>query len=258
MLSAKSEQFLIELRMYLIQHGKSDADINDIVGELESHLLESEQNGKDVESIVGKDPKQYMKTIGEALPTDKQELLILIPATILVILAYLCYIPAIAGNFQISQNILLWGSFPVLFSLIMFSFVLFKGFPKFHASPVKLGILISLVNVLVVGVWVGSYFWINQRTDSNYFIATSEQSYGIAAVCILIFISYAIYTKSWITIIVAAVMTISPVGEKLIPKEVNEDPFYITWTVVGILLITALLIVYFVKKKKEKPFDAAS
>ncbi|WP_361920389.1 hypothetical protein [Streptomyces sp. NPDC046876] len=73
-------------------------------------LDESEKNGKSVESIVGSDPKQYIKSIGKTLPTDKKELFVLIPSTILVILAYLCYVPAIEGNFRVSQNILLWGS----------------------------------------------------------------------------------------------------------------------------------------------------
>lgn len=258
MLSTKSEQFLLELRLYLIQRGKSDDDINDIVEELESHLVESEKNGETVESVVGNDPKQYMKSIGKTLPTDKKELLILIPSSILVILSYLCYVPAIEGSFRISQNILLWGSIIVLLTLTVYAFVLFKGLPKLHNSPVKFGLLMVGVSVLVIGTWVGLYFWMNQKVDSNYFVSTAEQSYMIAAFCILVFILYALYTKSWITIIVAGVMSIGPILERLIPREINEDPFYIGLTLVGVLVIAFLLIIYFVRKsrKKSKVFDA--
>lgn len=252
MLSAKSEQFLLELRMHLIQHGKNDEDVNSIVEELESHLVESEKNGKSVESIVGNDPKQYIKSIGKTLPTDKKELFVLIPSTILVILAYLCYVPAIEGNFRISQNILLWGSIIVLLTLAVYAFVLFKGFPKLHNYPVKFGLLMVGVSVLVVGTWVGLYFWVNQKVDSNYFVATAEQSYIIAAVCILVFTLYALYTKSWITIIVAGVMSVGPIVERLIPQNINEDPFYISLTLIGMLIIAVLLILYFIRKSKKK------
>lgn len=252
MLSAKSEQFLLELRMHLIQHGKNDEDINSIVEELQSHLVESEENGKSVESIIGKDPKQYMKSIGKSLPTDKKELFVLIPSTLLVILAYLCYIPAMDGNFRVSQNILVWGSMVVLLTLAVYAFILFKGLPKLHNSPVKFGFLILGVNVLVVGAWVGIYFWANQKVDSNYFIASINQNYMIVAICILIFILYALYTKSWITIIVAAVMSIGPVGERLLPQQINEDPLYISITLIGMLVIAFLLIIYFIRKNKKK------
>ncbi|ALS78475.1 NADH dehydrogenase [Planococcus kocurii] len=252
MLSAKSEQFLLELRMYLIQHGKSDEDINSIVEELESHLVESEKKGKSVESIVGNDPKQYIKSIGKTLPTEKKELFVLIPSTILVILSYLCYVPAIEGNFRVSQNILLWGSIIVLLTLAVYAFVLFKGLPKLHNSPVKFGLLMVGVNALVIGTWVGLYFWMNQKVDSNYFVATPEQSYIIVAFCILVFILYALYTKSWITIIVAGVMSVGSIVERLIPKEINEDPFYISLTLIGMLIIAVLLILYFIRKSKKK------
>lgn len=57
MLSMKSEQFLVELRMYLLQRGKKDEDINGIVEELEVHLIEAENKGKSVDTIIGKKPK---------------------------------------------------------------------------------------------------------------------------------------------------------------------------------------------------------
>lgn len=252
MLSAKAQQFLLELRMYLIQHGKNDGDINSIVEELEIHLAESEKNGKSVESIIGNEPKQYMKSIGKSLPTDKWELFVLIPSTILVILAYLCYVPAMDGNFKVSQNILVWGSLLVSLTLAVYAFALFKGFPKLHNSPVTFGLLMLGINIVIIGVWVGVYFWANQRADSTYFIATTEQNYLIAAFCILIFILYALYTKSWITIIVAAVMSIGPIGEKLIPQHINEDPFYISITFIVLAVIAVLLIIYFVKKSRKK------
>lgn len=250
MLSAKSEQFLVELRMYLMQRGKSDEDINEVVNELESHLIESEKNGKSVESIVGKDPKQYMKSIGESLPIASKELMILIPATVLVVLAYLAYLPALSGDFKLS-GMVLWGIIPVVLSLMVYSSLIFKVFPKFHDKPVKLGVIAAAVSTLVIGFWVVFYLWMVPQTESTYFSATAEQNYLILAVCLAVFIAYALYTKSWITIVVAALMSAGPLAEKWIPKDVNENPVYIAMAV-GIFLLAGIAVIWLLMRKRHK------
>ncbi len=250
MLSAKSEQFLIELRMYLVQRGKSDEDINEVIDELESHLIESEKNGKSVESIVGKDPKQYMKSIGATLPVAVKELAVLIPATVLVILAYLAYVPALSGDFKLSQTVL-WGIIPVVLSLAIYSSLIFKVFPKYHDKPVKLGVIAVAVSTLVIGFWVAFYLWMVPETASAYFTATAEQNYMILAICVVIFIAYALYTKSWITIIVAALMSAGPLAENWIPQDVNEDPAYIALAI-GVFVLIGIAIVWFLMRKKHK------
>ncbi|ANU15879.1 NADH dehydrogenase [Planococcus maritimus] len=250
MLSAKSEQFLIELRMYLMQRGKSDEDIQGIVDELESHLIESEKNGKSVESIVGKDPKQYMKSIGASLPVATKELMILIPATLLVILAYLAYVPALSEDFKLSQTVL-WGIIPVVISLIVYSSLIFKMLPKLHAKPVKQGIIAVAVSTGVIGFWVAFYLWMVPETASAYFTATAEQNYVILAICVVIFIAYALYTKSWITIVVAALMSAGPLAENWIPQEVNEDPAYIVLAI-GVFVLIGIAIVWFLMSKRHK------
>ncbi|MGM0898337.1 MAG: DUF1129 family protein [Bacillota bacterium] len=255
MLSAKSEQFLIELRMYLMQRGKSDEDINGIVDELESHLIESEQNGRSVESIVGKDPEQYMKSINESLPVATRELLVLIPATILVILAYLAVVPALSGTFSLSHNVLLWGAVPVLVTLAIYALVLTKGLPKLHESPVKMALLILGVNLLTIGLWVLLYVWLGKQADTSYFVATAAQNYLIAAICIVIFIVYALYTKSWITIIVAAIISIGPIAGRWIPQDVNENPVYIVVAAVLSFAVVAFLLWRLFRQSGEKSMN---
>lgn len=250
MLSAKSEQFLIELRMYLVQRGKSDEDINEVVDELESHLIESEKHGKSVESIVGKDPKQYMKSIGASLPIAAKELMVLIPATVLVIVAYLAYVPALSGDFNLSQTVL-WGIIPVVLSLVIYSFLIFKVFPKFHDQPVKLGVIAVTISTLVISFWVAFYLWMVPENTAAYFTATAEQNYMIVAVCLVAFIAYALYTKSWITIIVAALMSAGPLAEKWIPKNVNEDPFYIA-VAIGIFVLIGIAVIWLLMRKRHK------
>lgn len=250
MLSTKSEQFLIELRMYLLQRGKKDEDINAIVDELEVHLTEAEKRGQSVNHIIGKSRKQHMKNIGNELPTDKEGLLVIIPSAILVIIAFMCVAPAIRAEFKISQNILLFGSLPVFLTLALFAVVFFKGLPRVYPSKKNSVILLIITQFITIGGWVGFYFWLDGRLDTDYFVATPMQNYIIAGVCVLIVIAFSLYTKSWVTIVAAFVICIGPLLEHVIPPEINKDPMYITLAIVISIAIGILLVIYFYKKAK--------
>ncbi|MEH6849885.1 hypothetical protein SAMN04488168_1299 [Bacillus sp. 491mf] len=252
MLSTKSEQFLIELRMYLLQRGKKDEDINEIVDELEIHLIEAEKRGKSVDHIIGKSRKQHMKNIGKELPVDKEGLMKLIPAAILVIIAYMAFPPALKGEFKISQNILLFGSLPLFLTLAVFAITLLKGIPKVYPSTKKSLFLMLLANCIAIGGWLVFYFWMDGKMDTYYFVATRAQNYIIAGVCMLIFVLFALYAKSWLTIFVAFTICIGPTLEHIIPSEINKDPRYITATIIGSVIIGICLGIYFYKKAKNQ------
>jgi len=163
----------------------------------------------------------------------------------------MCFAPAIRGQFKISQNILLFGSLPLFLTLSVFAITLFKGIPKVHPSTKSSIFLVMLANFIAIGVWVGFYFWMNKQIDTDYFVATTLQNYSIVAVCILIFIMFALYTKSWITIFVAFSMYIGPILERVIPSEINKDPLYITVKIIGCVVMGICLGIYFYKKKKK-------
>ncbi|HBI04638.1 MAG TPA: NADH dehydrogenase subunit [Paenibacillaceae bacterium] len=251
MLSQKAEQFLIELRMYLIQRGKKDQDIQEIIDELEAHLIEAEQNGKNIDDIIGKSPKQYMKSIGESLPFDKKQMFTLVPMSILLVLAILSYSPAIYGEFSLSKNMLFFGSIMVVLSFALFSVFLFKGAPKLVKSLVWLIVLNIAVSLFVAGVWVAFYFWLQDQPDTLLFTATETQNYMIVAACVIIFIAFSIYSKSWIIIFMALSFSIAPIGNRFIPEEINKDPFFIT--IAGILgsIITIVILVFLFKRANK-------
>lgn len=196
MLSTKSEQFLVELRMYLLQRRKKDEDINGIVEELEVHLMEAENKGENIDNIIGKSRKQYMKSIWKELLIDKEGVFVLIPAAILAIVTYTCFAPDIRENFKISQNILLFGSLPLFLILTLFTITLFKGIPKVYPSIKIPLLLIMLATFIAFGVGGGFYFWMNEQLNTNYFLATTMRIYSITTVCILSFIMFTLSRKS--------------------------------------------------------------
>lgn len=93
-LSKKSRDFLDDLSVYLISSGKSETEVKDIVSELEDHLLEAEQAGKDVDDVIGQSPKSYMQYIGREMAFDKKGFMKIIAMIILNLFAYI-----IIGNF---------------------------------------------------------------------------------------------------------------------------------------------------------------
>lgn len=253
MLSKKSEQFLIELRMYLISKGKNDSEINEITEELEVHLLEAEANGKDVSNIIGDSPKQYMKSIGKSMKTDFRQLAVLVPMMLLLLAAYVSFGPAIEGTFSLSSTIIWIAIFTGTLGLIIYGVLLFKVLPKFMNS--KWGYILAFgVALCVTGLDIIAVLCFKKQGFESSFIATSFQNNLIVVICIVIFIASAIYTKTWFSIYIPLFISFGPLANRFIPEEINKNPTYIFYTILLLLGITALVIYLFIRKRKGNEF----
>ncbi|MFZ7102057.1 MAG: DUF1129 family protein [Peptococcaceae bacterium] len=250
MLSKKSEQFLAELRMYLISRGKNDAEINEIAEELHDHLLQAEKEGKDVAHIIGESSQNYMKTIGRAMKTDFHEMAGLVPMVILLLAAYFSFVPALKGVFSLSEAILLIALTAGILGMIVYGVLLFKVFPKFLNSR-WLYILTMGTVFLVTGLGVSILLWYQRQGFKPFFIATPLQNNLIIVLCIIIFIASAVYTKAWISIIIPILMAIGPLGNRFIPPEINRNPVYIILAVV-LAVILAVVFIYLIGRRKKK------
>ncbi|WP_407271161.1 hypothetical protein [Radiobacillus sp. PE A8.2] len=251
MISKQSEQFLIELRMYLISKGKNDEEINQITEELEDHLLEAEAAGKDIKHIIGESPKQYMKSIGKSMDTDFRELAGLIPLLIVLLAAYLGFVPALSGEFAVSAIIIVIAVVAALVCMSIYTLFLYKGLPKLFHKKWAFIVAVSLTNIIVTGLGVLLLLWYQEQNFEATFVATPFQNHIIAAVCVLIFIGAAFYTKTWFTIIIPLIIAIGPITNRFIPSEINEDPMYIAITIILIAAITAFVIFIMVRKRKK-------
>lgn len=247
MISKKAEQFLVELRLYLISKGKNDKEMNEIIEELEDHIVEAEAEGKDISHIVGKSPKEYMKSIGQSMETDYSQIAILIPELILLLVAYASFVPAIEGNFRLNSGIILISLIGGILGLAIYSLYLFKMLPKLIHSrwSVLLGVFISFI---VTGLFVFIILWYQSNSFEPIFIATPFQNKLIVFLCVLIFIGSAIYTKSWISIFIPFFISLGPVSSLLIPEDINKDPFYIIITILILLIITIVLFYFLFRK----------
>jgi hypothetical protein len=249
MLSKDSEQFLVELRLYLISKGKNDSEINEITEELEDHLLEAEAAGKDIKHIIGESPKQYMKNIGNSMKTDFRQMIVLIPMMVLLIASYFSIGPAIEGKFSLSKEILMVALMGGILGISIYSLLLFKVIPKIFQS--KWGyFLVFGIFLLVTGIGVMILFWYEKQGFEPTYVATPFQNNLIVISCLIIFAVSAIYTKTWITIVIPLLTSIGPLANRYLPKEINNNPTYIFYTVLLLLGITAVVIIFLLKKRK--------
>ncbi|MDA1476971.1 hypothetical protein [Bacillus changyiensis] len=250
MLSKKSEQFLEELRLYLISKGKNDKEINEIAEELEVHLLEAESKGKDVTHIIGENPKQYMKSIGESMKTDYREIFGLVPIILLLLAAYMSIGPAIEGEFSLSIGMILLAFMIGIIGVAIFGLLLFKVLPKLQSKWGKILTTIG-TNFLVTGLFVGILLWYKKQGFKTVYIATPFQNNLIIVFCIVIFVVAALYTKSWFTVIIALLISLGPLANQFIPEDINKNPIYIFYTILLIAGIAVFIIFLIIRKKKR-------
>ncbi len=247
MLSKQANQFLIELKMYLISKGKNDQEIHGVINELSDHLLQAEAAGKNIEDIVGDSPRAYMKSIGQEMGFDIRQFLILTPMTALLLMAYICFAPAILGEFSLSKLGVLGAIAGAVLSIILYGFLLVRVLPKMFYSK-WFYIVIGLTYMLLIGFFV----FVNLFDKEPFFIATPLQSNIVLLGCILVFITWAIYSKTWISIIIPIFISFGPIAGRFIPEHINEDPFYITLAIIFGILGLVILFYFLFKNEKEK------
>ena len=69
-LSKRSDEFVKNVRLYLLTSGKNEQEIEEVTGELEDHLAELESRGKSVESITAGSPAKYMESLEKEMTND--------------------------------------------------------------------------------------------------------------------------------------------------------------------------------------------
>lgn len=250
MISKESEQFLTELRFYLMSKGKNDEEIDDITEELKVHLMEAEADGKDVSHIIGESPKQYMKSIGESMRTDYRQMAALVPMMILLLASYLSIGPAIEGEFSLSKGMLWIAMLAGVIGAGVYSLMIFKVLPKLIHS--KWGYILVLgTSIAVTGLGVIVLLWYKKQGFETVFVATPFQNNVIVAICAAIFIAAAIYTKTWFTIVIPLFLSMGPITNRLIPQDVNENPAYIFYTVIVLLICAVAALTFFIVKRKK-------
>lgn len=249
MLSAKSEFFIENLRMYLMLSGKNDQEVKELTEELKDHLIEAEKNGRGIDDIIDQTPEQYMASLKQEMRTDYKNLIKLLPLYFLGVIAYFLIGPAIRGEFEL--NIIQIIGLPILAMLGLGVYVYFlqnAGRKQYSKKKLFLGGVVAsgTVTTLAILIVVASTIFVNP-----IYTGGTTTDVIVIMICSCIFIVTAIWSKTWVPIWIPAFLIIPDVFTR-----------FTNWNIEKILLIqiASFLLMFVViflnlwligKKKKE-------
>lgn len=249
-LSEKSRQFLENLRIYLFATGKPEAMIDEIVEELADHLFEAEKRGKSVDHVIGKTPEVYMKELAMEMERDYKELA---KYGVIIMLGYFAFV--ITGDVIRNEVSYSWFSFigyPFVAAVLLFTMMkMFKYLASRPVTKKKEWFLFSIFGACSIL----SFFGLS-LLDRLYGEAVMTSN-GIASMilfilAVAIFIGLAIWAKTWVTIIVPALL--------FIPETITQY-FFIGDSVAQIfanvisIVGVAFYLIYILFKNKKKDYE---
>jgi len=248
MLSKKSEEFIDNLRMYLMLSGKQEREIQELITELEVHLLEVEKSGRSIEDIIDLTPEQYMASLKKEMKTDYKNLIKLLPIYFLGVIAYFLMGPAIRGEFEL--NIIQVVGFTIIAILGLGVYVIFlqrAGRKQFSKKKFFLGGMIasSIVTISAVLLLLGSYLLVDP-----FFIGDWKSDVMVIVICVCIFIATAIWSKAWVPIWLPAILFIPDVFTRFTSWSA-ETILVISMVSFVLMFVIIFLNLWIVEKRKK-------
>ncbi|MED4732417.1 hypothetical protein P9597_30920 [Aneurinibacillus migulanus] len=198
-LSKKSIDFLESLRVYLSSSGKNEKEIEGIIREVEDRLYEAEKNGENVDDIITKTSKEYMAQLTNEMSSDFEGLLKFIPIMILGAISYILMGDAIRGEIEYSLLDLIGYPFIFLFSLFL-TVVLFKYATSNKIPKIKEWLIVGILGItpMILSLLL---FYLNSYYKLSVIQVGVVGNVIAIVVSSLVFIGIAIWSKTWITII---------------------------------------------------------
>lgn len=205
-LSKKSQDFLENLRLYLFSSGKNSDEIDDIVNELEIHLSEAEGNGKSIEKIVGKSPKEYMKVVSNEMTIDYRTWFKYICIIVLGSFSFTVFPDLLEGN--LSYSVLeIFGHIFIAIIFIASVFAGFKYISTVSQSIGKQGMVLVGIAILPITLFVG-LIYLNKAIDTPVIHFGNTASLIIGLFMSLFIIGVSIWARTWALIIIIALLTL--------------------------------------------------
>jgi hypothetical protein len=205
-LSSKSKRFLEDLRVYLFSSGKKSEEIDEIIEELESHLVEAEQDGKPIEKIIGKSPKEYMEIVADEMAIDFGTWFKYIIIIIFGAFSFTIFKDVLAGTLSYSLlEIVGHLAITLIYTLLIFS--VFKYISSNNVSNSIQLIILSLIGVVPLGLFIGMHF-LNDSIDTPVIQFGQTGSLVIAAITLFIVIAISIWAKTGILIAIVVFLTL--------------------------------------------------
>ncbi|WAA13145.1 HAAS domain-containing protein [Fervidibacillus halotolerans] len=252
-LSKKSEQFLENLRLYLVTSGKKDKEINDIVNELEDHLREAEKRGKNVDKIIGRSPKEYMENLAGEMTTDHKMIMKILPVFLIGFCAFIALGDLIKEGIRYTWLELIGYPVTVLI-LLSIIIVSIKGMAANQIGEKAQLIIMSMLVLLQIGSFITLIF-LKDQFGPPVFILNEVGNWIVGIIASLVLITISIWSKTWTPIFLPfavyvpeVVLELDWIAERTGWSEVT-NVFVSTGITFGLILIYILIVFRTLKQK---------
>lgn len=242
-LSTESTRFLEDLKVYLLASGKNELATNEIVNELEDHLIEAEADGKSVRAITGDSPADYIQSISKEMAFDPKEAFWIVLHVFLGASSFLYLQNLLNGTTTFS--ILLVAGFLLISAVYLttLAFLFRQDALRDGERPriMRYGIHGSIHFLLIIGLLI-----VNGLVDSPKITLSPSVSWMIGALLILWILVTAWKTKTWILPIAVSIFFV-PQLLLLFVFNLSE----ITAVLVSYVLTSITIAVIFLRKSKQ-------
>lgn len=153
-LSKEGEEFIIDLKFYLLNCGRSDEETQEFIEEAQEHLILGEKEGKTVEDIFGSSPEEYAKSVSKEIGVNKKEILSVIFLFIFGITTWVFFSKIDNGKASFSYLEII--STPIVYLVTLAALIIinkklaFKE--KAHIVALFILFLINIISLVVIGV----------------------------------------------------------------------------------------------------------
>lgn len=242
-LSTESTRFLEDLKVYLLASGKNELATNEIVNELEDHLIEAEADGKSVRAITGDSPADYIQSISKEMAFDPKEAFWIVLQVFLGASSFLYLQNLLDGTTTFS--ILLVGGFLLISAVYLttLAFLFRQDALRDGAHPriMRYGIHGSIHFLLIIGLLI-----VNGLVDSPKITLFPSVGWMIGTLLILWILVTAWKTKTWILPIALLVY--------FVPQIILRSVFdwsELTSGLVGYAVAAITMTVAFIRESKQ-------
>ncbi|RNF40077.1 HAAS domain-containing protein [Planococcus salinus] len=198
-LTKESEEFIANLKMYLMTSGKNDKEIEDIAEELRAHLEDAESRGKTLDSVTGGSPESYLKNISEEMKTDYFGVIKALPMFILLVAAYFITGSAIRGD--LSFSLLKLIAFPSIAALGVAGYIFFFRRSSAQNWSAKRQMIAFGTIYVSLSAALSAVIFLDLFMLEPFYVPSRDVMWIIAAAGVAVFVISAIWSKTWITII---------------------------------------------------------
>lgn len=241
MLSEKSEQFLMSLRLELLKRGKKEDEIEEVVDELRDHLHEAEQRGENVDDVTGGSVNHYIKTISKEMAFDKGIIKTVIGA-LFAIVAFFLIPRMVSGQLDLSMYRIIFYGLLTFVLLPLELWVLIEMLKKYGNS--KKGyiapILVALGGFLII---LAGEFLLREYDGESVIVMEASTIFWLGVILSVVFILVCLYFHQWFYIGVLVYLVLPDLFANTMTDAAPGSKEYINVSTAITLILTVLALV---------------